>query len=51
MTNLVMRLSIIFPGERPSPPTESCESPAGEANTGLIGPDISGIHREGLDLD
>ena len=37
---LVMRLSIMFPDEIPKPPTDSCESPVGEANTGLIGPDI-----------
>ena len=39
---LVMRLSIMFPDERTKPPTDSWESPLGEANTGLIGPDMNG---------
>ena len=29
-----------FPDERTKPPTDSCENPVGEANTGLIGPDM-----------
>ena len=35
-----MRLSIMFPDERTKPPTDSWESPLGEAKTGLIGPDM-----------
>ena len=35
-----MRLSIMFPDERTKPPTDSWENPVGEANTGLIGPDM-----------
>ena len=35
-----MRLSIMFPEERTKPPTDSWENPVGEANTGLIGPDM-----------
>ena len=38
-----MRLSIMFPDERTKPPTDSCESPLGEANTGLIGPDMGKV--------
>ena len=29
-----------FPDERTKPPTDSWENPVGEANTGLIGPDM-----------
>ena len=32
----------MFPDERTKPPTDSWESPLGEANTGLIGPDMNG---------
>ena len=38
-----MRLSIMFPDERTKPPTDSWENPVGEANTGLIGPDMGEI--------
>ena len=42
----------MFPEERTKPPTDSWENPVGEANTGLIGPDMGGtlkVHtRSGL---
>ena len=36
----------MFPDERTKPPTDSCESPLGEANTGLIGPEDMGESSE-----